>query len=57
MIGGIHLFGAQAVRDPLSPLSEELERLGAHISKLQREARACPTRSPTAPRTGAGGRR
>jgi hypothetical protein len=42
MIGGIHRFGAQAVRDALSPLSEALERLGAHISKLQREAPGMP---------------
>lgn len=37
LIGGIHLFGAEPVREALSPLSEELARLGGHIGRLQRD--------------------
>lgn len=36
MVGGIHLFGAQPVRDALGPLAEEMERLGERIAERQR---------------------
>jgi hypothetical protein len=37
LIGGVHLFGAEEVRDALWPLAEELERLGEGIDRRQRD--------------------
>ncbi len=37
MVGGIHLFGAEQVREALGPLTSEMERLGARIVAYQRD--------------------